>query len=57
MGKNQIKYLKPIGRQFGFWTLLFGGFSMSFTDQPTGAAIFIVGAVLFDAIKTMDKGS
>ena len=57
MGKNQIKYLKPIGRQFGFWTLLLGGFGMSLEDQPTGAAICIVGAVLFDAIKTMDKGS
>lgn len=49
--------MKPIGRQFGFWTLLICGFGMSFANQTTGAVICMVGAVLFDAIKTIDKGS
>jgi hypothetical protein len=47
--------MEPIGRNFGFWVLVICGFGMCFTGNGTGASIFMVGAVLFDAIKTINR--
>ena len=47
--------MKPVGRIFGFWVLLLCGFGMSFTGDGTGAAVCMVGAILFDAIKTLKR--
>lgn len=44
--------MKPIGRNFGFLTLAACSFGMSLVEHHTAAAIYMVGAVLFDAIKT-----
>jgi hypothetical protein len=45
--------VKPIGRELGFWALIICAFCMVFNDQHTGAAVYMVGAVLFDAVKTI----
>ena len=47
--------MRPVGRVFGFWFLLLCGFVMIFTGDVTGAAVFMVGALLFDAIKTLNR--
>lgn len=45
--------VKPIGRMFGFWVLVFCAFISTYNGDSVEAAIFIVGAVIFDAIKTI----
>jgi hypothetical protein len=47
--------MKPIGRNFGGMVLVLGGFGMSFAGEPVGAVVCLVGAVLFDAIKTLNN--
>ena len=49
--------MKPISRQVGVWGLFICSYVMSLVNEPTSAAIFLVGAILVDAIKAMDKGS
>ena len=47
--------MKPIGAEFGFWLLMAVGFGCALTGKAECAAIYTVGAVLFNAIKTLDK--
>lgn len=49
--------MKPVNRIFGFFLLVFTGLFLNHIGEYTGASIFMVGAVLFDAIKTIGKDS
>lgn len=44
-----------IPRFFGFWVLLASSCAWAFRGDGTEAAIFLVGAVLFDAVKELNK--
>jgi hypothetical protein len=45
--------VKPISRALGFWTLLILSWFCLYADLITAAAVYTVGALLFDAIKTI----
>ena len=44
--------MKPIDRLTGFWVLVACGAFMLFLEQYTASSIFMVGAVIFDALKS-----
>lgn len=46
---------KPISRNFGLWVLLLAGFLNAIQGHDVVASIFLVGAVLFDGIKSLSK--
>ena len=48
--------MKPIGRNFGFWVLFLSAFGASYAGLPEMSAIFLVGSLLFDAIKAPRAG-
>ena len=47
--------MKEISEKFGFWILLSCGLGLSWVGNGTGAAICLVGAILFNAIKSLRK--
>ena len=47
--------MKEINETFGFWVLLSCGVGLSWTGNGTGAAVCLVGAVLFNAIKSLKR--
>ena len=47
--------MKEINETFGFWVLLSCGAGLSLTGSGTGAAVCLVGAVLFNAIKSLKR--
>ena len=44
---------KPIGREFGFWVLMAVSIGMAYKGQTEASAIYFVGAILFNAIKSI----
>lgn len=46
---------KPISRNFGFWVLLLSALANAIQGHDIVASIFLVGAVLFDGIKSINK--
>ena len=47
--------MKPISASFGFWLLMAVGITCALLGKSECAAIYAVGAVLFNAIKALDK--
>lgn len=47
--------MKPISRKFGFYTLMSLSAFATFMGDTESGAVFMVGGILFDAIKCIGK--